>query len=374
MKQMAKLQKPHQTRTAHIDGRFSKGQMAVLFTLVLPVLLGVMALGTDFSIIYFNWAMVQKAADAAALAGASQLTGEAGSASSVQPAVVNYVNGYACLNGITDSSNTYPTLCSPGTARAGFADKIVFTNVTDTQVSVGIKRSVPYFFGKMIGLQEASVAAKATAAVNPVGTVTSGLFPVGIQCTSPCSKVNLNPGQTTSFGSKFVGGLAPGNWDWLDLGQGKGASALGAAIQNGASSSFSLGSVIGSSPGNKGHAGPVRKGLAARLASCKATTPGINGTDPCQNGDAIGGTNGIGSTNGVPTDDPCLVTMPAVDFTGCHGANCSMPIEAFAQIYLEQNSTGTDIEGCFVQTLSPKSIGSAGAPNLGVLGQPVLIN
>jgi len=77
--------------------RFSNGQMLVLLTLILPVLLGAMALGADFSIIYFNWALVQKAADAAALAGASQLTGQDGSASAVKPAAVNYVNGYACL-------------------------------------------------------------------------------------------------------------------------------------------------------------------------------------------------------------------------------------------------------------------------------------
>ena len=33
----------------------------VLFTLILPVLLGVMALGADLSVIYFNWAMVKRA-------------------------------------------------------------------------------------------------------------------------------------------------------------------------------------------------------------------------------------------------------------------------------------------------------------------------
>ena len=84
--------------------RFAKGQIVAVFTIILPVLLGVMALGADFSIIYFNWAMVQKAADAAALAGASQLTGVSGSAGTVQPAVVNYVNGYACMNGVSDPS------------------------------------------------------------------------------------------------------------------------------------------------------------------------------------------------------------------------------------------------------------------------------
>ena len=56
--------------------RFSRGQMLVLLALILPALLGGLALGADFSIIYFSWAMVQKAADAAALAGASQLTGK----------------------------------------------------------------------------------------------------------------------------------------------------------------------------------------------------------------------------------------------------------------------------------------------------------
>jgi len=116
--------------------------------------------------------MVQKAADAAALAGASQLTGEPGSASTVRPSIVD---GYACLNGISDPNSTYATICpSEATLSGGFADSIVFTNVTDTQVSVGIKRSVPYYFGKMIGLNAASVSAKATAAINPVGTVTSG--------------------------------------------------------------------------------------------------------------------------------------------------------------------------------------------------------
>src|SRR5215469_2047085 len=110
-----------QLRTTHKGHRFSKGQMVALITLILPVLIGVMALGADFSIVYFNWAMVQKAADAAALAGASQLTGETGSASTVQPSVVEYVDGYACLNGVSDPNNTYATICpSEATHPGGF--------------------------------------------------------------------------------------------------------------------------------------------------------------------------------------------------------------------------------------------------------------
>lgn len=361
--------------------RFSKGQIAVLFTLVLPVLLGAMALGADFSIIYFNWAMVQKAADAAALAGASRLNGETGSAATVKPAAVNYVNGYACLNGIADSTNSYATLCSPGAARAGFADKIVFTNVTDTTVQVGIKRSVPYFFGKLIGLQEASVAATATAAIKPIGGVPSGLFPVGLQCNSPCSLANLDPGTPVTFGQKFVGSIgAKGNWQWVDVGQGNGASGLGNVLQNGSTGSFTIGQTISTSPGNKANSNNTKSGLAARLSTCSAASHPLSGsTDPCQNSAALasnGNQNGIGGTNtgAVPLNDPCLVTVPAIDFSGGSGT-FSRPIEGFAQVYLEQDSTTSALDACFVQgSLTGNVFGSGGAPNLGSLAPPLLIN
>src|SRR5215469_2688180 len=229
--------------------RYSKGQIVAVFTIVLPVLLGVTALSADFAIIYFNWSMVQKAADAAALAGASQLTGVSGSASTVQTAVNNYVNGYACMNGISDPAATYPTLCTETTHPGGFSDKIVFATNTDTQVSVGIKRTVPYYFGKLLGLNTANVAAKATAAILPPGTIPNGLFPIGLPCKSPCK--NLNDlltglsgfgGTTVSLGSKFVlnnvwdssslPSAATGSWGWLDVGQGSGAKALGTVLQS----------------------------------------------------------------------------------------------------------------------------------------------
>jgi Flp pilus assembly protein TadG len=348
--------------------------MLVVLTLVLPVLLGAMALGADFAIVYFNWALVQKAADAAALAGASQLTGQTGSASAVRSAAVNYVNGYACLNGITDPSNTNATLCpSPATKSAGWVDKVEFTNVTDTQVSVGIHRSVPYFFGKMIGLQEASVAATATAALKPTGTVPGGLFPVGLQCTAPCDLSSLFKGQSiVKFGSKFVlnnnnnnmqsSGGAPGNWDWINVGQGPSASGLGTVLQGGAAGSYSVSQTVSTSPGvGKLNAQPAQKGLDARLAACAPVT---SSTDPCTNG---------GDTSSLNCKDPCLITVPALDFTNCNG-NCSMTIQGFAQMYLEQGSTTSAINACYVAKNTCTTVGGSGAPNLGSIGQPVLIN
>ena len=254
-------------------------------------------------------------------------------------------------------------------------------HVTDTQVSVGIHRSVPYFFGKMIGLQEAGVAAKATAAIEATGSVPNGLFPTGLQCTptgnpAACDVANLFTAQNiVTFGSKFVlndsnnnleaSGGAPGNWGWLDFGGGNGAPVLGAALQNGASQSFSIGQTITSDPGvGKYHAKPVQDGLNARLAACAPVTQGAGGTDPCSNG---------GNTSALNCNDPCLITVPAVNFTNCNG-NCTMTIEGFALMYLEQGSTTSAINACYISKNTCTTEGSASAPNLGSLSPPVLIN
>jgi Flp pilus assembly protein TadG len=55
--------------------KFGKGQIAVVMTLALATLLGVMALGADVGVMYYNYIQLQKGADAAALAGANYLNG-----------------------------------------------------------------------------------------------------------------------------------------------------------------------------------------------------------------------------------------------------------------------------------------------------------
>src|SRR6266850_2787145 len=53
--------------------KFRKGQIAVVMTLVIATLVGVMSLGADVGVMYYNWVQLQKGADAAAVAGASYL-------------------------------------------------------------------------------------------------------------------------------------------------------------------------------------------------------------------------------------------------------------------------------------------------------------
>jgi hypothetical protein len=175
----------------------------------------------------------------------------------------------------------------------------------------------------------------------------------------------MDPGQSVSFGSKFVNGLASGNWQWLDPtgGNGGGDAALTAAITSGATGSFTIGSAIISEPGNKGNSGPVKTALSTRLGTCPAIS------DPC--------TSAGGNPSNIPAGDPCLVVVPAVDYHGC-GGSCPLTIEGFALIYLEPSganaTTSTNIQGCFVKAVAADTITTATAPQLGAEMPPSIIN
>ena len=118
-----------------------------------------------------------------------------------------------------------------------------------------------------------------------------------------------------------------------------------------------MGDPISTSPGNKGNAGPVRSAFSDRMNSCASIS------DPC------GGKNPIN----IPTNDPCLVTVPAVDFSGVTGRK-SMSILGFAQVYIEPSSTSTNITACYVKSVSGSvASGNPTALNLGAIEPPKLI-
>jgi putative Flp pilus-assembly TadE/G-like protein len=328
----------------------SRGQTIAVYSLIVVILVGVIALGTDVAEMYVNWQHMQKIADAAALAGANY---EAG-----------YTFGGTAASGCSGLPDAAKIAACTYAADNGLA--VAGLTITEPTIStirvVAQQTAIPYLFAKVLGLDTYAVAAGATAeAGGPVGTVSQGLFPVGLQCTAPCSLSSLDPGQSVSFGAKFIGGLAAGNWQWLDPtgGSGGGDAALTTAIANGASGSFSIGSLIQSEPGNKGNSGTVQFALAGRLNSC----PSI--ADPC--------TSAGGNPKDIPAGDPCLVVVPAVDYHGCTG-DCGLTIEGFAEIYLEPaTTTGTNINGCFVSAVAANTIAKSSAPGLGALQVPVLI-
>ncbi len=333
---------------------YSKGQMLVLYAGIVAMMLAATALGTDVAVMYVNSIQLQKAADSAAIAGATYLTGIAfsGTAASGCTSAKGYSDDaekvactYAYNNGIDPSID-------------GISLNI--TEPTSTTLKVTAQHSgLPYYFGKIVGLSTYSVSTTSTGqASQAVGTIKYGMFPVGLQCTSPCSLSNLDPGQSVSFGTKFVGGLAPGNWQFLAIG-GTGDSVLGTNVDNGTTGSYTLGSALQSEPGNKGNSSNVRVGLADRLNRCHSIA------DPC----SVSG----GNPSDIPAGDSCLVVVPAVDYHGCTGS-CNITVEGFALIYLEPaTTTGTSINGCFVKAVAADTVTAAGAPQLGAEMPPVLI-
>jgi hypothetical protein len=225
---------------------------------------------------------------------------------------------------------------------------------------IATKSNIPYTFGRVIGLSNYKVAAVAVATQGSTGA-TNGLFPMGIQCNAPCSTLTLDPGTSVAFGVKFTSAVPPasGNWQWLTSPSSgdNGAPGVGSGVTNGMTGTYSIGQSFGTKTGADGNAGPVKTAFSARMSSCPALSP-----DPCSGG----------NPNNIPQNDPCLVTVPAVDFGGHTGTSGALPIEVFAEVYLEPTSTSTNIIGCFVKQIDPGALASGG-PALGSLGRPMLV-
>jgi len=254
-----------------------------------------------------------------------------------------------------------------GTAKAVIASRAATIQVAANEITF------PYFFGKALGLGNYTVMSSAMAAQpGPVETVlgstttgSTGLFPIGLQCSKPCSAASLVAGESLSFGTKFISTTvnAPGNWDWLGP-DGTGASAIGGDIANGVSGNFSIGDSITTAPGNKANSGPIKKAFDARMKSCPSLT-----TDPCADG---------GNPTDIPSGDPCLVIMPVVDFTGVTGSK-AIPIEQFAEVYLESDSTSTSIDGCYISSVTGGTLATGGTStttitSFGPIAPPTLTN
>jgi hypothetical protein len=315
---------------------------------------------------YYMHMRLQKGADAAAIAGGNYLNGGIVFASTnVNASCTSQADDakkaactYVVNNGLASDANSL-TINEPGQNLSAGAPS------PNLQVIVA-QNNIPYLFGKLIGLSSYNLSAAATAKATVPTSSARGLFPLGMQCTSPCDVSKLVPGEAVPFGVKFspAFGGAPGNWQWLSTGNG--ANGVGDAVTNGMPGTYTIGGTITTKPGSDGNAGPVKTAWDALMNSCAATSP-----DPCSN---------TGNPTSIRPGDPCLVTVPAVDFAGCTGT-CSPTIAAFAQVYIEPDSSSkikgngtSNINACYVKAVDANTIsGSSNAPSLGAIEPPTLI-
>lgn len=123
------------------------GQALIMVILAIVVLMGIAALVVDVGILYVEKANMQKAADAAALAGAQDLP-------NVSAAEITAKN-YAEANGV-EKNEAIVTASYKGDSK---------------KIKVTCTKTVPHFFGRILGFTETKVSASAVAMQS------SGTFP-----------------------------------------------------------------------------------------------------------------------------------------------------------------------------------------------------
>jgi Flp pilus assembly protein TadG len=331
----------------------SRGQAMVLLMVCMTVLLGVMGLGADLSILYFNWVILQKGVDAAALAGAGYLQSNSQSASTA----INEAVAFAEKNGIKSSE-----LASDGNGNLAYVPGPSYSTITVTA-----KRTVPYAFFKLLGLTSGVVTATATAQMpeapgcvnctSPVPTPGSqptvtpgnicsstgqcGIIPIGLDYSTPYAfdqPITLNYGQ-----------VGPGNWGSLALG-GPGGSNLRTNIADGYQGSLAIGQWIDTEPGKA--VGPIDQGFNDRISLAQSDYPG----DTFDNHNPA---------------NPRVIIIPMVNWNSPNGRS-QVEIMAFAALWVDSVSGGT-INAHFIDQESFDSTGSSTAPFRGARGRPILI-
>jgi Flp pilus assembly protein TadG len=141
-----------------------RGVVALYAALTAVVLLAMTGFSVDMSRLYLQRAKAQRAADAAALAGAIQLMlGKTKSEADTAAQAIAAANGYDVAQGVAFSS-IYPVAGTPNNYR------------------VLLSRQEPLYFMPVIGLRTQTVAAPATASfTQPVQLSTSGLGNYGVE-------------------------------------------------------------------------------------------------------------------------------------------------------------------------------------------------
>ncbi len=300
-----------------LSRRYARGQVAVITTVILATLIGAVSLGADVALRYYNWEQLQKAADAAVLAGANYLPYDPADATTT-------AQSYATQNGLAQS-------------------EIVSTTVSPDGLSITmlVSRSVPYFFARVLGLTNAPVKAAATAGIQTNAQGARGLIPMGLACNSGnCSyktgqKYQLKQGQQ-----------GPGNWSALALGQ-SGAATYRTNMELGYIGSISQ--TVTTETGNV--VGPTRQAINTRLNLAQTADPSGSWQNPSQY-------------------DPRLVVVPMVDFTNAQG-NSSLPVVSYALMWIDSiSNNNATINAYFLSTIPANQIDSS-TNDCGILG-PIL--
>jgi Flp pilus assembly protein TadG len=293
-----------------------KGVVMVIAALMLLSLLAVTALTVDVGQVYLTRSRLQKAADAAALAGSQSLamTRDETEAESVAAQYIDW-----------NAESPY-----------GFS---VEPDAGSGQVTVDMNKEVKFVFAPAIGYQKTSVGVSATAAAAAVIRV-KNVVPFGVLQ------------QEFEYGEQYVlksgagpgGGRYTGNFGALALG-GNGACRYRENIKYGYQGQLSVGDQVTTEPGNM--AGPTDDGISYRISLC---------------------TNGCSYSTHIEANCPRVVITPVID--ALPNGRGRTTVVGFAAFFLEDTVAGEskgqkDVVGRFLNWAVTGDTGEDGT-NFGV--------
>jgi len=300
------------------------GQLMPAIAVVALVLLGTAALGTDVFLMYWSQQNLQRASDAAALAGATYLSDTSYSganasctySTSAQQAACTY----ALANGVLSSEIESITVAGDGNS-----------------ITVVTSRIVSAIFARLLGFTQFTVKAQAVAGIQVTGQ-TYNIIPIGLNSTTPYT-----------YGQAIVmhnGNCGAGCWGAVDYAGSSGANTLRTQLENGCSCTVTAGSTytVGSFTGAK--TGPVDQGISARISDGQTADPS-------------------GTWQSHSLNDARVAPVALVTWGSGNGANQTATVTGFAEVWLTGSSKAA-ISAIFIRQVVPGASGT-GTVNAGAM-------
>lgn len=300
------------------------GQLMPTVAVVALALLGIAALGTDVFLMYWNQQNLQRASDAAALAGATYLSDTTFSganpsctyATSAQQAACTY----AIANGVLSTEIKSITVAGDGQS-----------------ITIATSRTVSATFARLLGFTQFTINAQAVAGIQVAGQ-SYNVIPIGLDSTTPYT-----------YGQAIVmhnGNCGPGCWAAVDYAGSSGASTLSTQLTNGCNCTVTAGTTyyVGSYTGAK--AGPVDQAISQRISN------GLSG-DPS------------GTWQSHSLSDARVATVGLVTWGSGTGSNQTATVQGFAEVWLT-GSNSANINAIFIRQVAPGASGS-GTVNAGAM-------
>lgn len=290
-----------------------KGSVALITALGLVVFLGMLAFVSDIGILYLHKTRLANAVDSAVMAGAQELPDSAWQAQQV-------AKSYGLDNGLEENQ----------------AQVQVDTDARG--LSVTAKRSVSLFFAQVIGINQGTVQATASAKVGVITGVT-GVAPLAVEQ------------QDFVFGQEYTLKEGHGMYGWfgpLSL-AGNGNSRYEANLKYGYQGEIKIGDTLPTETGNM--SGGTRRGIEYRMSQCPH--------------------GGVHNNPDEVRDCPMILIIPVIaavpDSLGQPKMVKVVGFAAFLPQEVGGNGNESIIKGTFIRAVIPGDI-SFGQTDYGVRG------